>query len=198
MKKIFIKINRFSLDDIKLIANELKNGKVIAYPTDTIYGLGCDGTNVKSINRVYRIKKRPKTKPMLILISGFEMFRKYFCVNKDQLDFLKQIWPGPYTAVLKAKKSLPANLQTKDQGAGVRFPKNKFLIELIKKLDRPLVSTSLNISGDKNIININEIERYFPKGSLPDLLINAGKLPWKKPSTVIDLRDIYNIKILRK
>jgi L-threonylcarbamoyladenylate synthase len=198
MKKISLKMKNFSRKDIDFIVAELKKGKIIAYPTDTIYGLGCDATNQIAINKIYKIKKRPKTKPMLVLVSGFEMLKKYFIADKDQLDFLKQIWPGPVTAILKAKKILSDNLKAHDQSAGVRFPKNIFLIELINKLNRPLVSTSLNIGGEKNIDNVSKMEKYFTKSSLPDIAIDAGKLPINKPSTLIDLKNICNIKILRK
>jgi L-threonylcarbamoyladenylate synthase len=198
MEKIRIKPHKYKFEQIAFVAAGLKKGKVIAYPTDTIYGLGCDATNKRSIARLYKIKKRPKSKPMLVLISSFKMLKKYFSVNKDQMEFLEQIWPGPYTAILQSKKKLSNNLHSKDGSAGVRLPKNTFLIELINELNQPIISTSLNIGGEKNIDKINNIEKNFKNTSRPDIAIDAGILPIKKPSTIIDLRDVFDIKILRK
>jgi L-threonylcarbamoyladenylate synthase len=197
MKNIVINLDKISDDEINLISSELKKGKVIAYPTDTIYGLGCDATNQKSINKIYKIKKRPKNKPLIILINGFPMLKKYFIIDSDKLCLLKQIWPGPFTAILNARNNLPDNLKSIDKSIGVRFPKNNFLIQLINKINRPLVSTSLNLSNRPNLKNLNQIDEYFPKGCLPDILIDAGKLKSSKPSTIIDVRDMLNIKILR-
>jgi L-threonylcarbamoyladenylate synthase len=198
MKKIILKLNNFNKADIDTIVGELNKGKIIAYPTDTVYGLGCDATNKPAIDKIYKIKKRPKNKPLLILVNGLEMADKYLSINKDQLFFLSQIWPGPYTAILSAKKKLPTNLQSAEKSVGARFPKNKFLVELITKLGRPIVSTSLNLTDRSNIHNVDNLDVYFPEKSLPDILINAGNLKSKKPSTMVDIRNIYKIKILRK
>lgn len=179
-----------------MIAEYFKQGKVIAYPTDTIYGLGCLATDKKAIKRIYRIKKRNKKNPLLILASSFGMVRKYCFLSMAQERFLKNKWPGPVSVVLRAKSLLPKELTGGKGSIAVRMPKNNFLIKTIRRVGAPIVSTSLNISGKKNIIKPDNLENYFETRK-PDLIINAGELK-SKPSRLVDIRDINNIKILRK
>ncbi|MBA3047535.1 threonylcarbamoyl-AMP synthase [Patescibacteria group bacterium] len=196
MKEIKINLNKITKPEIDLIAEYFKQGKVIAYPTDTIYGLGCLATDKKAIKRIYRIKKRNKKNPLLILASSFGMVRKYCFLSMAQERFLKNKWPGPVSVVLRAKSLLPKELTGGKGSIAVRMPKNNFLIKTIRRVGAPIVSTSLNISGKKNIIKPDNLENYFETRK-PDLIINAGELK-SKPSRLVDIRDINNIKILRK
>ncbi len=197
----FIKIN-----DLDFIANNFKLGKVIAYPAETIYGLGTATFRKKTIEKIYKIKKRDKNKTFIILVSSFCMLKKYFFVNARQDKFLRTIWPKPFglkrvrstTVILKSRGILPKILE-KDGTIAVRLPManrwgREFLIPLIKKVGEPIISTSLNVSGQEPINNLKGIERIFPQ---IDLVVDKGKLPPRKPSRIIDLTDIENIKIIR-
>ncbi|MCG2701166.1 threonylcarbamoyl-AMP synthase [Candidatus Parcubacteria bacterium] len=196
IKKIKINPKKISDAEINEIVNNFKQGKVIAYPTDTIYGLGCLATDKRAVKKIYKIKKRDKKKPLLILASSFGMVRKYCFLSMAQERFLKNKWPGPVSVVLRAKSLLPKELTGGKGSIAVRMPKNNFLIKTIRRVGAPIVSTSLNISGKKNIIKPDNLENYF-KARKPDLIVNAGALRGK-PSRLVDIRDINNIKILRK
>jgi tRNA threonylcarbamoyl adenosine modification protein (Sua5/YciO/YrdC/YwlC family) len=197
---------------INLIADYLLHGKIIAYPTDTTYGIGCLATDKKAISRIYRIKKRKSGLPLLVLAASYCMLKKYFFINKEQEKHLRKTW-APRTPLGFEKKLIikkdekavsfilpikdhvfPDNLVAADSSAGVRLPKNEFLIKIIKKVGIPLVSTSLNISGKEIVRNPERIAEQFYE--LPDLLVDAG-LQSGKPSEIYDIRDMGNIKKLR-
>jgi L-threonylcarbamoyladenylate synthase len=196
MKTIKININNFKKQEIGLIADFLKKGKVIVCPTDTIYGLDCLATDKKAINKIYRIKKREKKKPLLVLVSDWKMFGKYFFVNAKQKKYLRQVWPGKVSAILSHKGLFPANLSVGFSGTAVRLPKSNFLVKMIKAAGVPLVSTSLNLSQQPHLDNVDNLEKYF-KAVKPDLIINSGILKGR-PSRLVDLTDADDIKILRK
>lgn len=216
MKKIKIDLKNIKRDDISLIVSYLKRGKVIVYPTDTIYGLGCMANNKRAIEKIYKIKKRKEGKPLLVLVSSIRMVEKYCFIDKEQKKVLKNVWPRvnttgllrpspnlirraprndiyirPVTFILKAKGKLPKELTGGQDNLAVRLPKNDFLIKIIKKIRVPLVSTSVNISGEKSLVSVDGI------GLWPDLVVDAGKLRGR-PSIVVDLRNIEDIKIVRK
>lgn len=178
-----------------MITDYLKRGSIIAYPTDTVYGLGCDARNAEAIKRINKIKGEKGSKPLLVLISDFKMLKKYCFVNLEQMEYLQKIWPGPVTAILKRRPNLPAELTGGLSSLAVRLPKNDFLIKIISQAGFPIISTSLNKKREKPLTNVQNLEKYFKY--LPDLVVDAGEVKGK-PSRLIDLRDIKNVKILRK
>lgn len=199
MKKINVNPRKFKDEEIDLIARYIRLGKVIVYPTDTIYGIGCDATNKKSIEKLRKIKKRDKEKPLLVLVKSFCQLRKYFYVSLKQNKYLHDLWfsPKPVSVILRQRKFFAPNLALNKEGVAVRLPKNDFLIKILKRARVPIVSTSLNFSGKKLLLNVSNIEKYF-KTNKPDLIINIGEDLKKKPSRLINLIDMENIKILRK
>ncbi len=204
MREIKVDLNKITKKQIDLIADYLLKGEVIVYPTDTIYGLGCLAEDKKAIERIYKIKQRDKSKPLLILASSFNMVKKYCFLSKEQENFLKNKWPGPVSVILKSRNLLPRELTGGKNSIAVRLPariiqegkpKNNFLIKIISKVGKPIVSTSVNISGRESLINVDNIEKYFGVEK-PDLIIDAGELK-AKPSRLIDLRDLDDVKVLR-
>jgi L-threonylcarbamoyladenylate synthase len=193
VKTISINLERVSAQEIGLIVDFLQKGKTIAYPTDTIYGLGCLATDKKAIAKIYRLKKRTRKNPLLVLISDFKMLRKYFAVDKKQLVYLHKIWPGKVSVILNKKSALPDDISAGMSSAAVRLPKSRFLTKMIKELGAPIVSTSLNKSGDKPCERVDNLDQYLK----PDLVIDAGPIQGS-PSKLIDLRDVRDIKVLRK
>jgi len=185
-----------------LIAGSLQIGQVVVLPTDTIYGLSCLANLVKPIKQIYRIKKRDAKKPLLILVSDLKMAKKYVAISPSQAKFLRKIWSKnqpPTTVILKDLNKLPFELTRGSDGLAIRLPKSKFLIKIIKKVDCPLVSTSLNLSGEKNINDFSKLNKYFPrKSNRPDLVIDAGRARKRKPSRLIDLRNEEKPIIIRK
>jgi L-threonylcarbamoyladenylate synthase len=196
MKIIKINYNKPQKVEIGLIAGFLKMGKVVVYPTDTIYGLGCSALEKKAVSKIYRIKKREKNKPLLVLISDFKMLAEYFKVDKKQLEYLRKIWPGKVSVILNKKPALSNDVSAELSSAAVRLPKSEFLTKMITELSTPLVSTSLNISGNAHLENLDNIEKYFIK-TKPDIIVDAG-IKKGKPSKLLDLRDVGNIKVLRR
>jgi len=196
MQTIKINLNKIVQANIDLIVDYLKRGLVIAYPTDTVYGLGCDAKSAEAIKRINKIKGERGIKPLLVLISDFKMLRKYCFVNLAQMEYLKKIWPGPVTVILKRRPNLPTELTGGLNSLAVRLPDNDFLTKIINEVGFPIVSTSLNKKGEKPLTSIKNIEKHFKY--LPDLAIDAGECKKIKPSRLVDLRDVENIKILRK
>lgn len=213
MQTIKINPNKVTQEQIDLIVDFLKCGLVIAYPTDTIYGLGCDAGKVSAIEKISKIKGQRGNKPFLVLISGFEMLEKYCFVNSEQVKYLKKVWLvslaslelgrsgplagfDPVTAILECQPNLPVKLTGDLNSLAVRLPNNEFLIKIIRQAGFPIVSTSLNKIGELPLNNVQNLEKYFKY--LPDLVIDAGECERTKPSRLVDLRDIKNIKILRK
>ncbi|MFH1772914.1 MAG: L-threonylcarbamoyladenylate synthase [Patescibacteria group bacterium] len=197
MKIIKIKLDKISKEQIKLISNSLKKGEVVVLPTDTIYGLSCVANSKKAISKIRCIKNILDNRPFLILVSSLTMAKKYCQINQIQKNFLSKIWPGPVTVIFNSKNKLLQKSTSKIISLAVRLPKNNFLIKIIKKINQPLVSTSLNLSGQKPLASLSGLNKYFKKHQ-PDLVIDAGKIKKKKPSKIYDIRDINNIKIIRK
>jgi len=211
MKKVKINLKQTALEQVKLIISILKKGKIVVLPTDTIYGLSCLAKNVKAIERMRQIKKLPANKPLLVLVSSLAMVKKYCRVNKKQEKYLMKIWPNltpalslvrrggirPVTVVLNLKKNLPRELTAGTSSLAVRLPKSEFLFKIITGVGQPIVSTSLNISGQKSLNNLNNLDNYFKKVR-PDLVVDAGRAKRVKPSKLVDLRNMTQIKILRK
>lgn len=180
----------------------LKQGKVVVCPTDTVYGLICDATNKKTVEKLFKIKKRQKTKPIPIFIKNVKMAKELAFIDREQEKFLKKAWPGKVTVVLKAKqearKIFPKGILSPAHKIGLRIPDYKLITDLFKKFNKPLTGTSANISGKPASVKIKDILKQFQeKKSQPDLIIDAGNLPEKKPSTIIDLTG-KKPKILRK
>ena len=196
MQTLKIDLEKVTGEQIDLIVDYLNHGLVIAYPTDTVCGLGCDARNAEAIKRINKIKGEKGKKPLLILISDFKMLKKYCFINLEQMEYLKKIWPGPVTAILKRRPNLPAELTGGLNSLAVRLPKNDFLTKIINEVGFPIVSTSLNKKGEKPLTNVKNLEKHFKY--LPDLVIDAGERKRIKPSRLVDLRDVKNIKIIRK
>lgn len=164
----------------------IKSGKVLVCPTDTVYGLVCDAGNKKAVDKIYKIKKRPKNKLLPVFVKDIKMAKKFVKINSKQEKFLKKTWPGAVTAVLK--KEEPA----------IRIPNYKFVLELIERIGGPLTESSANISGKPASTKIKEVLRQFEgKKYQPDLVIDAGNLKPSRPSQVIDLTG-PEPKVLRK
>ena len=199
----------------------LKQGKVIAYPTDTVYGLGCDCRNALAIKKINKIKGEKGNKPLIALISDFLMLKKYCFVNTLQMEYLKSVWEKPHptsprpspskgegvslvrrgalrpvTVILKRRPILPDELTGGRNSLAVRLPKNDFLIKIISEAGCPIISTSLNKKGEKPLSEVKNLEKYFKY--LPDLAVDAGECEKIKPSRLVDLRDVKNIKVIRK
>ncbi|NIA18408.1 MAG: hypothetical protein GWO79_00840, partial [Actinobacteria bacterium] len=204
MKIIKIDFKKINKEETNLIVDYLNRGKVIVYPTDTIYGIGCIATDRKAINRIYKIKKRDKRKPLLILVSSLAMLKKYCYVSKRQEEYLRNVWmitsQRPFneagalmknppshpllkggrmvSVILRSRGVLPKELAGGEDSVAARLPNSEFLVKIIRRANVPIVSTSLNISGRNNLADISEIEQYFKS---PRLLFDKEGNDKKSP-----------------
>lgn len=212
MEKIKISIKNFR-QILTKAEKIIKKGGIILAPTDTVYGLLANAQNKEAVKKVLQIKHRPPKKPLSIFIKDVKAAKKLAFINKTKESFLRKIWPGKITVVLRAKtETLPAAILSKNKKIGLRIPKYKLLNILLKKVDVPLTGTSANISGRPASTKLEEILEQFKKRKYrPDLILDAGKLESSLPSTVIDASeisastlsdnrriDLENFKILRK
>lgn len=178
----------------------IEQGKVLICPTDTVYGLLADATNDEAVKKVFEIKKRPLDKALPVFVSDVKMAKKIAFINRRKEQFLKKIWPGKVTAVLKGKSNsgLSRMLFGDQNTVGLRVPNYKIVNDILKKAKKPLTGTSANISGLPSSTKISEIKKQFKENnSKPDLIISSGSLDKALPSTVINLTK-KRIKILRK
>ncbi len=168
-------------DELIARAVELLNtGRPIIYPTDTLYAIGCDATNVEAVERVYKLKKRPRGMPLSVLVSDFEMLQKYAKVSEGQMHILKSKLPGPFTFILPPKIKLPVSAGA----VGFRMIDDKLATEIVKKFGKPITATSANIHGQPTGATITELKAVFK--TYIKLYVSDGTLNGK-PSTVIDL-----------
>jgi L-threonylcarbamoyladenylate synthase len=187
---------------INLIAGSLKIGQVVVLPTDTVYGLSCLANNSRAIKRIKQLKKNDPKKPLLVLVSSLAMLKRYVFLSARQAAFLKKYWtPGsrPTTVILKHRGKLPKELCGESDGLALRLPKSKFLTKILETVKRPIVSTSLNLSGQAEIRDLKLLLQTFPKKKYrPDLVVDTGKCRRTKSSRVIDLRTVGAPLIIRK
>ena len=174
----------------------IKKGGVVVCPTDTVYGLIADATNEIAVKRVFEIKKRFSEKPLPVFVKDLEVAGSLADINKRHKKVLKKFWPGKLTAVLNAKPiKFPEGILSKDGKIGLRMPDYKLLGLLLDEIGCPVTSTSANLSGKQDSVNIIEVLEQFKNEEIqPDLVLDAGKLEPSLSSTVVDLTDF---KILR-
>ncbi|MDC0199838.1 L-threonylcarbamoyladenylate synthase [Candidatus Nitrosopelagicus sp.] len=187
-------MNIISCDDHEknCIIDAYENGKIIAFPTDTVYGVGCDPFNKESISRIYNLKKREGGKRFPILgLSKIEL-EKIVEFNSDAEKISERFWPGPVTLVLPVRKEISEKIENNGKLA-VRVPNNECILSILKQC-KLIVGTSANISGEKSILDSNEIKT---KLSEVDLLVDGGKIISSGESTIIDFVN-NELKIIRE
>jgi tRNA threonylcarbamoyl adenosine modification protein (Sua5/YciO/YrdC/YwlC family) len=172
------------LRHLERIVELLRRDGVIAYPTDTLFGLGCLASRKKAVDRVQQIKGRDPKKPMSILCSDLEMFCRYTRhLDTPTFRILKQLLPGPYTVLLPASREVPRYLQNK-QVVGLRIPDHPFCQALVALLGEPIITTSVALPDQPVLNTAWEIEEE--QGHALDLVVDCGQ-PLGVPSTILDL-----------
>ncbi len=162
----------------------LEAGDVIAYPTDTVYGLGCDLLNKKAIDRLYAIKGMDRAHPLAFICPDLSDIARYAIVEKYHYRILRRLLPGPYCFILTATREVPKMLQSKRRTVGIRVPAHEVTLALTRALGRPLVSTTAQRTMDeKPFVDPREIDYAFPGLAL---VLDAGA-GGEVPSTVVDL-----------
>jgi len=192
-----IKQQEVNIDEL---TKALKQGKVIVYPTETCYGLGCDATNTEAVDKLFKIKKRQERKPVLVLAADADIIKKYINWTPVLGSLAEKYWPGPLTVVAKMREGidLPSGVMGKDRTLAFRITDYPFASALCRELGRPLVSTSANISGMESPYDIAGVLNMFSDAAdQPDIVIDGGTLARRSPSTIVSVVD-DKIKILRQ
>lgn len=168
------------------IVRTLNEGGVIVYPTDTFYGLGADCFAAAAVRRIYELKKRDSSKPLLVVIADVAMAGRVASVLPPIfLELASNFWPGPLTLILKASAAVPREVLGDGDSIAVRMPDLLWLRALVRQAGYPLVATSANISGEKEISTAEEALAQF-RGKV-DMIVDGGRTPGVRPSTVLDL-----------
>ncbi len=175
----------------------LKQGGIILYPTDTIWGIGCDATNAKAIERIYKIKKRSVNKNMIILLDFPEKLYQYVSkIPETAFDFINNI-KTPLTIVYRGAKNLPKILIAKDGSIAIRIVREEFCQKLIGLLNKPLISTSANISGEANPLIFSKVNLDIIKKVDYVVTLNKNSIKQLKSSTIIQFNTNGEYEIIR-
>ncbi len=179
---------------IAKVVEILENGGIIAYPTDTTYGIGCSIMNKRGIERIYSLKQREKNKPFSFICSDLSDISRYAKVSNYQYKVMKRRLPGAFTFVLNATNIVPNLLVTKQKTVGIRIPDNKICLAIVHALGHPIITTSANRSGEEPIGNPSVVNLEL--GKQVDLVVDGGILS-AAVSSVVSLIDDTPV-ILRK
>jgi tRNA threonylcarbamoyl adenosine modification protein (Sua5/YciO/YrdC/YwlC family) len=171
---------------IQRMVDILRKGGIVAYPTDTFYGIGCDIMNKKAIEKIYLIKQRDRTKPFSFICPDLTDIATYAKISNIAYRNMKRLLPGPYTFVLPGSKMVPKIMLTKRRTAGIRVPDNKIALALAKELGNPIISTSATDPDGNVFENPSLLHDYFENRI--EAVIDGGPVPGV-PSSVISLVD---------
>ncbi|MBQ2909859.1 MAG: threonylcarbamoyl-AMP synthase [Bacilli bacterium] len=173
--------------NIDKICEVINNGGIVITPTDTIYGIMGDSLNEDVIRKVFEIKKRPFNKPLLLLMDSFEMVEQYTeeISEKERL-LMDRYWPGLVTFILKKNDKVNELITSGNDTVGIRIPNNKDLLEIIRRLNRPVISTSANITGTEVITNTQLLEKDLIDNI--DYIEDGGEVD-SESSTIIKIED---------
>lgn len=165
----------------------LKRGGIVIFPTDTAYGIGCRIDNEESLKKLFEIRRRPKDKPLLVLVDSIKMAQDYLLPipKKVKDNIVKNYWPGKLTIILKCNvNKIPSLVRAGKDALGVRFPNDPSLLELIRKVGVPIVAPSANFSGAKTPFRLEDLDPKLIE--LVDYVLKGNIDSSKKASTIID------------
>lgn len=173
---------------ITRVVELLENGGIIAYPTDTTYGIGCSIFNKRGIERIYVLKQREKKKPFSFICADLSDVARFSKVSNYAFKIMKRYLPGPYTFVLTASNIVPNLLVTKQKTVGIRIPDNKICLAIVQRLGHPIITTSANISGEEPIGDPVQVEQEL--GKKLDLVVHGGNLSAHVSSIISLINDV--------
>jgi len=184
--------------DIKKAAKIIKNGGLVIFPSDTVYILAVDPTNETAVKKLLGFKNRWVGKAISIAVLDKKMAEKYVVLNDNAQNIYANLLPGPFTIVSSGKHKVAKGIEAENGTLGIRIPNNTWIHDLIAELGGPVTATSANLSGRTPNYSVNFVNKLSKKKQLMiDLIVDQGKLPKNKPSTVIDATE-PEIKILRR
>jgi len=178
---------------IRRAVEVLRGGGIVIYPTDTVYGMGCDLFNKKGIERIYEIQRRDRKQPLSFLCADLKDISRYARVSDDAYKIMKRLLPGPYTFILEASRLVPKIILPKRQTTGIRIPDNRICQSLVAEMGSPVISTSVKDGGGELLSDPRIIEELF--GKQVDMIIDGGIIA-AAPSSVVSLLD-EGVEIIR-
>lgn len=184
-------------EDIGQCLSILKKGGTILYPTDTIWGIGCDATNARAVSRVYRIKRRTESKQMILLLDDKEKLNRYVSKVPAIAIELMESLKTPVTIVYPGAKNLARNLISKDRTIAIRISTDDFSKALIREFVKPIVSTSANISGEPPALTFSQVNPEILKEVDYAVAVLRDRLEQTRPSTIIRIVGDNAYEILR-
>lgn len=184
-------------NDLEKALEVLKNGGTILYPTDTIWGIGCDATNAKAVAKIYRMKFRKPQKSLILLAKDFEMIQKYVQYLPEISKEIVNTFNEPLTVIYDHARNLPKNLIPDDGTIGIRIPENDFCMQLLEQFGKPITSTSANISGEPSPVSFNRISTDIKQAV--DYVCTTGQNEINAPraSTIVKIKEDGQMHILR-
>ncbi|TXT62134.1 MAG: Threonylcarbamoyl-AMP synthase [Promethearchaeota archaeon] len=201
-----IKVADQTLEEMRVFldiaVDEIIEGKIIAFPTDSVYGLGCDPTNLNAVQRLFNIKFRDQSKGFLLLIYNVEEAQKVAQLNSSADKLIRGFWPGELTLILKRRPDciIPPEVTGSEETIGLRVPKNEIILEILKRLKEKghfggIVGTSANYAGEEPSIDGQEVAKKLL--TPVDIIIDGGKTKSQIPTTIVDCSK-EEIEILRE
>lgn len=200
MEPAILRVNKKNIQEaIRLAKEELNKGNIVVLPTGTCYILAADALNPSAIKKVYKIKRRDPLKPLSVIVYGVGMAERVVEIDNRSKAVFKAFLPGPLTIVLPKLSSTPKELTGKYRSLGITSAKQGVCKKVVKSFGNPITATSANPSGGRPPYKIDSILNQFSRKQLRliDLILNVGKLPKIKPSTILDLTAVPP-KILRE
>lgn len=183
-------------DDIERVLVYLEKGQVIAYPTETIYGLGADVLDRKAVKRIYDLKARDYGLPISILVADLAMLRQVVSEVTDRaLQLARRFWPGPLTILFPASEAIPKGLVTNTGKVGVRISSHPVAAAIVKSFGRPITTTSANLSGFPPSLSVRHVQKYF--GDRLPCIVDGGDCEPSRGSTVVDIGE-ETMRIIRE
>jgi L-threonylcarbamoyladenylate synthase len=177
-----------------LASRSLQNGEVIVMPTDTVYGLAALAENESAVKKIFKIKNRPKTMPLIIFVRSLEEAKKIAEFNELDIILAKNFWPGPLTLILNKKKKKIYNGDKRLSKIGIRIPRNKAMLSLLNNIKKPLATTSANLHKEKNERSIKNLKILLSK-DLKTAIFSNEKMTFKESTLVATFTN--EVKILR-
>ena len=196
MTKIYNWSENINENELDNCIEVLRNGGIVIFPTETVYGIGTNAYCEKSVEKIYEIKERPEEKPLSILVSNVNEISKYAIINNSMEEqIIKNFMPGPITIILEKRPEVFNYITSGKNTIGIRIPDNKIVLKILEALKLPIVAPSANISGHPSGIELNEILPDFE--NKVDICIDGGKSELSESSTIVQVVD-NEIKVLRQ
>ncbi len=181
-------------DAVAMAAEDVASGKLIVYPTETVYGIGADIYNEAAVKNLYVVKNRPFDMPLSVAVSDKAMLERVAVLNENADKLIKAFLPGPLTIIIKKQPDVPDIVTSSSQKVGIRIPDNRFALELIRRTG-PIIATSANLHSHPDAVDVDSAITDF--GDAVDTYIDAGRCTIGQPSTIVWLMD-KQVEIVRQ